>query len=188
MNRINEPIEDNPIIAAIRNIEMLDIALDSNVNVIFLLCGNILNIEEQIKRIKVKGKLVCVHIEFVEGLGRDSAAIEYLKEAGADGIITTKPNLIKDIKSHEMIAIQRLFMLDSRSLETGIKSVLDEKPYAVEIMPGVASKVIKRMKRKINIPIIAGGLINDKEDIIDALSCGASAVSTSNPLLWNEWN
>lgn len=57
--------------------------------------------------------------------------------AGVDGVITTKPSLIKVIKNEGLIAIQRLFMLDSRSLETGIKSILEDKPHAVEIMPGL---------------------------------------------------
>lgn len=49
----------------------------------------------------------------------------------------------------------------------------------VEIMPGIMPEIIERLKIEIKIPIIAGGLISDKKDIIAALSAGADAVSTT---------
>jgi glycerol uptake operon antiterminator len=63
---------------------------------------------------------------------------------------------------------------------------MDERPDAVEIMPGIAAKVIPRIHRDIDIPVIAGGLIMDKSDIIEALSKGAIGVSTSELSLMEE--
>ena len=34
------------------------------------------------------------------------------------------------------------------------------------------------------VPVIAGGLISDKEDIIAALDAGAAAISSTNPAIW----
>ncbi|MDD6816334.1 MAG: glycerol-3-phosphate responsive antiterminator, partial [Firmicutes bacterium] len=34
------------------------------------------------------------------------------------------------------------------------------------------------------IPIICGGLISDKEDVIGALSAGAAAISSTNQKVW----
>lgn len=183
---IIEIIEDNPIIAAVRDINEVERALHSNVGIIFMLCGSILNIKDIINKIKNKGKYVFIHIDLIEGLGKDSAAVEFLKGVGADGIITTKPSLIKDAKSCGMYAVQRLFMVDSRSLETGIKSIIDERPNAVEIMPAATAKIIDKIHNRIKIPVIAGGLVFDKSDVINALSYGAVAVSTSQFKLWNE--
>ncbi|SKA91249.1 glycerol uptake operon antiterminator [Caloramator quimbayensis] len=186
MRSIVEIIEESPIIAAVRDVKELEGAIESRAGIIFMLCGSILNMNQIIKRIKNKDKYVFIHIDLVEGLGRDSAAVEFLKGVGADGIITTRPSLIKDAKSCGMYAIQRLFMVDSRSLETGIKSILDERPNAVEIMPAATSKIIKKIHEKINIPVIAGGLVLEKSDVINALSNGAVAVSTSQNFLWDE--
>lgn len=186
MSSIKEALYDNPIIGAVREIKNVELVINSNVNIVFMLCGSILNIRDIIKRIKDRGKFVCVHIDLVEGLGRDGAAVEFLKNMGADGIITTKPGLIKDARNCKIFAIQRLFMLDSRSLESGIKSIKEDKPDAVEIMPGIAAKVIKVINSQVDVPVIAGGLILDKSDIIDALSKGAVAVSTSDQGLWEE--
>lgn len=186
MFRLGEAIEDNPIVAAVKDVSHIESAIESSCDVIFMLCGSILNISDIIKKIKARGKHVCVHVDFIEGLGRDAAAVRFIKNAGADGIITTKPSLIKDARACGIYAIQRLFMLDSRSLETGIKSILEERPNAVEIMPGSAAGIIGRIHKYINVPIIAGGLIFDKADIVDALSKGAIAVSTTSMNLWEE--
>ena len=55
----------------------------------------------------------------------------------------------------------------------------------LEIMPGVISKVITQLKKTVNIPIIAGGIIDNKTEIIEALKAGAAAVSTGKCELWN---
>lgn len=184
MKEILDDLRQKPIIAAIKNIKDVDLALERDVRVIFLLCGGIMNIKDTVKRIKNKGKKVFAHIDLVEGLGKDEEAVRFLKHAGVDGVITTKPTLIKAIKNENLIAIQRIFLLDSRSLETGIKNILEDKPNAVEIMPGLAYKVIEKIHRYINVPVIAGGLILDKSDIENALSSGAVGISTSSKDLW----
>lgn len=186
MLNIRGMLEESPIIAAVRDVKNLEVALKSNINVIFILCGSVLNIREIIEKIKSNGKSVFIHIDLIEGLGKDSAAVEFIKRAGAHGIITTRPSLVKDARNCGIYAIQRLFMLDSRSLETGIKNIIEDKPDAVEIMPGIASKVIRSIHKRVDIPVIAGGLILEKDDIIDALSMGAMAVSTSDIFLWEE--
>ena len=47
------------------------------------------------------------------------------------------------------------------------------RPDCVELMPGVMPKVIRQMAETLSVPVIAGGLISDKEDIIAALDAGA---------------
>ena len=60
----------------------------------------------------------------------------------------------------------------------------DVRPDFIEILPGVMPKIIARICRETQIPVIAGGLISDKEDILAALSAGARAISTTNPAVW----
>lgn len=184
MKEILDCLDKNPIIAAIKNVKDVDLVLGKDVNVVFLLCGSILNIKDVVNKIKNKNKKVFAHIDLVDGLGKDEEAVKYLKLVGVDGIITTKPTLIKCIKNEGLIAIQRIFLLDSRSLETGIKNILEDKPSAVEIMPGLSYKVIKKIHSYVRIPVIAGGLILDKNDIENALSHGAVGISTSSENLW----
>jgi len=121
----------------------------------------------------------------MEGLSKDAVALKYINECiKPDGIITTKSNLIKIAKDMGMFSIQRLFALDSMSLDTGIKSIHSTKPDAVEILPGIMPKIIRQIHKETRIPVVAGGLIADKEDVINILNAGAVAVSTSSKDVW----
>jgi len=54
----------------------------------------------------------------------------------------------------------------------------------IEIMPGVMPKIIKRIAGKVSIPVIAGGLIDNSEDISELLKAGALGASTGKKELW----
>ena len=54
----------------------------------------------------------------------------------------------------------------------------------IEVLPGLMPKIIRRVAQLTGKPVIAGGLISDKEDVTAALSAGAVAVSTTNPAVW----
>ena len=56
---------------------------------------------------------------------------------------------------------------------------------AVEVLPGLMPKILHSLASKIDRPLITGGLISSKEDIVSALSAGACAVSTTDTKLWN---
>ena len=91
--------------------------------------------------------------------------------------------MIKCAKELGLKTVQRVFILDSQSIETA-ESVLKTAPDMVEIMPGIIPVAISDLKKKIDIPIIAGGLVRTKEDVDMIAEAGAIAVSTSNPALW----
>ena len=55
---------------------------------------------------------------------------------------------------------------------------------AVDLLPGTMPRVLERLKPQIRQPIIASGLLSDKQDVVAALSAGAQAVSTTKPELW----
>lgn len=176
---------DNPIVAAVMDKEKIQDALNSPCKVVFLLDTDLLTLEETVKKFHDKEKLVYLHIDLVAGLSRDTIALEYvLKHIKPDGIISTKSSTIKAAKEMNIFTIQRLFLLDSMALETGIRSIRTIRPDAVEILPGVIPKIIKEIVEETNIPIIAGGLIRDKEDVINGLNAGAIAISTSREEVW----
>lgn len=178
-------IDDNPIIAAINKLDKIKEVIDSPCKIIFLLTGDILNIEEIVNELKKHNKLVFVHIDLIGGFSKDIIALKYLNNTiRADGIITTKSNLIKAAKELKIFTIQRLFILDSLALTSGINSIRSIRPDAVEILPGIIPKIIREIRQEANIPIIAGGLIKDKKDVINSLNSGAIGISTSNEKVW----
>ena len=157
MNQIfYDAVGNNPIIAAVKNMKDIEVSCTiEEIQVIFILFGDVCSIDRIVKRVKDAGKVAMVHVDLISGLSPKEVSVEYLKEhTEADGIISTKP------QQHIV------------------------RPDFIEVLPGVMPRVIKRICSSIKTPIIAGGLITDKEDVMAALSAGAIAVSSTNHQVW----
>jgi glycerol uptake operon antiterminator len=74
-------------------------------------------------------------------------------------------------------------VLDSLALLNIEKQFPLDHADAVEILPGLMPKIIKKLVNLSPIPIIAGGLVSDIEDVQNALDAGAVSVSTTNSAL-----
>lgn len=178
-----ERLEDCPIIAAVRADGFQD-ALSAPPEVIFLLGCNILTVTDQIEAAHKAGKLILIHIDLADGIGKDKAGIEYLTKCGVDGIISTRSHLIRAAKDCGLITVQRFFALDSQGVDSIEEVLCSSSPTLAEIMPGLIGKVIRRFADG-KTPVIAGGLIETKAEVTSALSEGAMAVSTGKKELWS---
>lgn len=190
MNQIfYDAVGNNPIIAAVKNMEDIeDIEVScaiEEIQVIFILFGDVCSIDRIVKRVKDAGKVAMVHVDLISGLSPKEISVEYLEEhTEADGIISTKPSLIKKAKELGMYTVLRYFLLDSMAFENIRQQQHMVRPDFIEVLPGVMPRVIKRICGSVRTPIIAGGLITDKEDVMAALSAGAIAVSSTNHQVW----
>lgn len=185
MNQIIERIESNPVIAAVRRKDDMEEAVNSQVSSIFLLHGDIFNLKSIVDRVKSCEKNVFIHIDFIEGLGRDNRAIDYIAQViRPDGIISTRTNQIKYAMEIGLFSIQRFFLIDSLSYETMIKTVNNLHPDMIEIMPALMTGVLNRITHQVRVPVIAGGMIENKSEIIDILKAGAIGASTGKRELW----
>lgn len=186
MSSLNDTLIENPVIAAVRNDAELESAAKSRVKIVFVLYGSLLTLPRICGKLHETGKTVFIHADMIEGLRGDMAGVEFLNSfASPAGIVSTRPSIIKFAKQLHLQTILRVFLLDSLSLQTGIKNILETNPDAVEIMPGIACRLIDEMERKITVPVIAGGLIINKEQVMECLSSGAIAISTSREELWD---
>ena len=174
----------NAVIAAVRDSNVLKSATLDGIDTVFLLDTNIIELGETVAEVQNAGKEIFVHADFAEGVGKDRFGMQFIKNTGANGAISTRANIIKSARDVGLKTVQRIFIVDSQSIETAIESTRSSKPDMIEIMPGVVPKVISAMKARTDIPIIAGGLISDADDVKNAVSAGAIAVSTSNTDLW----
>ena len=121
----------------------------------------------------------------INGLGNKEVAVDFIREhTGVDGIISTKPQLVKRAKELGLFGILRIFVIDSMAFGNIEKQCASLVPDAVEILPGLMPKIIKKLCSTVNVPIIAGGLISDKEDVMNALNAGAVAISVTNQRVW----
>jgi glycerol uptake operon antiterminator len=173
----------NPVIAAVRKDVEFESAVNSPVSVIFMLKADVMTLKDVLAN--KKDKKVFVHIDMADGVGKDKKGIELLKSLGVDGIITTKNHLVYYAKEQGLYTVQRFFIIDSASIATALESINNTKPDYAELLPGIMPRVVTEFVEKTQTPIIAGGLIKDKTDIISVLSAGAEAVSTAKKELWN---
>ncbi len=182
-------IEINPIIAAVKDDDGLSRALTEDVEIIFVLYGDICTIPKIVDRIKAADKVAMVHVDLINGLNNSKdVCLDFIKNnTRADGIITTKSNLIAHARELELNTVLRYFILDSLALQNIEKQARSSgiKPDIIEFLPGIIlPKMIKRINKVSRVPIIAGGLIADREDVMNALDAGALAISTTNPDVW----
>ena len=177
-------ITDLPIIAAVRNEKELELALKSKAEIIFDLNPDILTVTDVVKTAHEHDKKLFIHLDLATGIGKDKSGLTFVSNTGVDGIISTRVNIIKMARELGLFTVQRFFIVDSHSAETTIESLKASKPDMIEIMPGVA-KAVNILKSRVTVPIIAGGLINTTDDVNEAITAGAMAVSTGNSNLWN---
>lgn len=178
-------LHDYPIIAAVKNEESLRKSLESESKIIFVLFGNINNIEKIVSVLKEHDKIVFVHADLIDGLASREISVDFLKNhTKLDGIISTKTPLIKYAKQIGLFTVMRFFMIDSRAMESTRHAEIRQNADLIEVLPGLMPKIIRQVANSTKTPIIAGGLINDKDDVVTALSSGAVAISSTNNKVW----
>ena len=175
---------EHPVIAAVRSRREFEAALASRTPAIFLLAGTILDLTAYIAAANRAQKKLFLHMDMIDGLGKDAAAVEYVAKLAPYGIISTRGNIIKQAKALGLCTVQRFFIVDGRSVATAQDTVRQTKPAFAELMPGLVDKAIGEFRAE-NLPIIAGGLISSPDEVEKALAAGAVAVSTSEHSLWN---
>ena len=186
-NSLAAKMKNNPVIAGVKDIYSFDDALNSDCDIIFLLCGSIFNIKDFVCKAKEKNKLIFIHVDLLEGFSKDTVALKYIyDEIKPDGIISTKNSQLKAAKSLGFLTVQRVFIIDSLSISTAIKASQMINPDAIEIMPGIMPKIIKKLSDELEVPVIAGGLISEKDEVINAIKSGALGVSTTAKKIWGE--
>ena len=93
----HEAVEENPIIAAVKNMDDLKICCSlEDIRVVFILFGDVCSIREIVQQIKDSGKVAMVHVDLISGLSSKEIVVDFIrKNTEADGIISTKAALIK---------------------------------------------------------------------------------------------
>jgi glycerol uptake operon antiterminator len=176
---------EHQTIAAVQKEEDLEAALQSKVNVIFLLTGSLLNVHDFVNRVKAVKKHIFLHMEFIEGIAPDQGGVAYVaKNIQPTGIISTRSNVIRLAKEMNLMSIQRIFLIDRNAITKGINMVSQTLPDAIEIMPGIMPRIIREIANLTPLPIIAGGLFSSTQEMNEALEAGALAASVSSTKLW----
>lgn len=183
--KLYDTVTDCPVIAAVKDEAGLEKCLSSDIQIVFVLYGDIVGIPEIVERIKEKGKFAMVHVDLISGLSGKEIAVDFLhRNTKADGIISTKLPLIRRAKELGMATVFRFFVIDSMAFDNIKKQYDAALPDFVEILPGIMPKIITRVTKMVSAPVIAGGLIGEKADIYAAIEAGAISISSTNQNTW----
>lgn len=173
------------VIPAIRKIKDFEKVLESGHETIILLESRVSQLQNLVKYAHQYGKKIYVHADLISGLKADKYGIEFLtNNVKVDGIISTRGEVISLVKKQRIVAIQRLFALDSHALDHNLQIWKRVNPDYIEILPAILPGIIKEVQEETGIPIIAGGLIRTEQDVKETIKNGAVAVTTSSNLLW----
>lgn len=131
-------------------------------------------------------KKMIYHVDMIHGVKNDDYAAEFIcQEFKPYGLISTKANVILKAKQKGVVAIQRIFLLDSHALEKSYRLINKTRPNYIEVLPGTMPPMIREIKDQVNTPVLAGGLIRTPEEVKNALDAGATAITTSKQDLWD---
>lgn len=180
-------LEASPVIAAVKDMEGLERCCKlSDIRIVFILFGDICSIRDIAEKIKDAGKMAVVHMDLVGGLSAKEIAVDFIKNSTrADGIISTKPPLIRRGRELGLFTVLRYFLIDSMALENIRGQQHGVKPDVIEVLPGLMPDIIRKICQSSRTPIIAGGLLTDKKSVMAALDAGAVCVSSTNMDVWN---
>lgn len=116
-----DAIEENPVVAAVKDMDGLKTCCRlEDIKVVFILFGDICSIGEIVERVKETGRMAMVHVDLITGLSPKEVAVDFIRSnTQADGIITTKPSLIRRGKELSLCTVLRYFLIDSMALKKG---------------------------------------------------------------------
>lgn len=174
------------ILPASANLKEFERFLNSPYEIGIFLDMHIAQIKNINSMAKQKGKKMIYHVDLIHGIKNDEYATEYIcQEYKPYGLISTKSSVILKAKQKGVIAVQRVFLIDSHALEKSYKLVERTNPDYIEVLPGAMPHMIKEVRERLHTPIFAGGLIRTPEEAKNALNAGAKAITTSKRELWD---
>ena len=174
-----DAIQETPVIAAVKDDAGLCNALtNENIRVVFVLYGDICNISSIVRRIHEAGRFAVVHVDLIAGLAGKEVAVDFIRNTTeADGIISTRQSFIRRAKELGLAAILRVFLLDSIALES-LDKIPPNLPDCLDLLPGTMPKILRRVCATAKVPVLAGGLIADKEDVLAGLDAAVFSVGS----------
>ena len=184
MQQWMELLEANPVIPALKEEADIEIVIKNDAKIVFILFGDLVSIPTIVKRLKEAGIVVFVNIDLISGFSNKDVVADFVKKNTlADGIISSKASLLRYAKGIGFSTIHRFFLVDSFSYNSIQKQLDISKADMVNILPGWP-KVVSWICEEVDKPVIAAGLVCDRESVNANLNAGAIAICSTNHAVW----
>ncbi|GEB47752.1 MULTISPECIES: glycerol-3-phosphate responsive antiterminator [Streptomyces] len=131
------------------------------------------------------GKTVFVNVDSSPGLAQDRGALEFLRQLGAAGMVSTRLSLVEKGRPLGLLTMQKVFVTDRSNLNRSLDAVSRGLPDLVEVMPAPIVARMSAESLRALTPHVAAGFVQSAADVAEALELGAVAAATSDPRLWH---
>ena len=173
------------VLPAIRKIEDVEKMMSSNYEYLVILDMHVSRLKPIFQMAQANHKKLIIHMDLIHGLKSDEYSTEFIcQEFKPFGLISTKGSVILKARQKGVISIQRLFLLDTSSIEKSFALIERTKPDFIEVLPGIMPKIIKDIRNRTKREVFAGGFIDTIEEVEQAFAAGAITVTTSKKELW----
>ncbi len=175
------------VIPSVRFLPLLEQALKASSPYMLLTNTHIGNLGELARLCQRNDKQVLVHADLIGGFRPDRDGLRLLRNMfGVHGVFTQSAQVVSIAQKLGIKVIYRLFMVDSRFMDTGLRSLSDIHPDGIEILPAaiagrIADQVLPLAQ---GVPKIAGGFITTQVEAKQLFDAGYQAITTSEPRLW----
>jgi glycerol uptake operon antiterminator len=181
-------VMDQKILPACSNMKDFERFLKSPYQIGVFLEMHIAQLKNVSGMAQAHGKKMLYHVDMIQGIKSDDYSTEFIcQEYKPYGLISTKSNVIIKARQKGVLAVQRVFLLDSHALEKSYKLLQKTQPDYIEVLPGAMPQLITEVSEEVGIPLFAGGFIRSVEDVESALKAGAVAVTTSQKNIWRHF-
>lgn len=180
-------IPPHTVIPSVRSLRELSATQGCSSPAILLSNAHIGNLEALSRKLHDEGKKVLVHTDLLGGFRPDREGIKLLRNMfHVDGIFSQNAQVVSAGHKQGMWAVQRLFLMDSRSLERSVEILKESRPDGVEVLPGVLAARYAESFAGTGRPYvsIAGGMVASREEAEQLFQAGYQAITSSNPQLW----
>ena len=135
------------MIAAVRSPESAEIVLKTSVQVVFLVEGDLFAYIPVITKLAEAGRFVFVHLDLIDGIGKDPAGLRFMAEHTAiTGIISTKSTPLKHAAACRLPKLSYI-QKDVRRLPPAARQfnlVFMDAPYNMELSVLTLSKLFEK--------------------------------------------
>lgn len=179
---------DFTIIPSIRRLNDLETALAGSRSVILLTGADIVSLKPLSDKVHAAGKKSLINMELLGGFGRDQVGIKLLKNYyHIDGVMSTDNKRLGMARNAGLFTIQRFMLTDSRALETTLRILKTSPADAAEILPAMAAeRMVTSLRKVTNMPLLAGGFIQTRDDLEHIRAAGFDGVTTSNKYFFSD--
>lgn len=183
--RLVAALAEVPVVASVVGTQLLRQFLTAPAKVCILASFAVGQLPQVVPALGRAGKTVFVNVDSSPGLAQDRGALEFLKNMGAHGVVSTRLSLIEKGRPLGLLTMMKVFVTDWSNLRRSMDAIARGGPDLVEVMPApIVARMSPQAQRAMS-PSVAAGFVESPADVATALALGSTAAATSDPRLWH---